>query len=72
MVYSIERLFTAFNGFIVGFLLLHAGIRGVFVFLVAASLLNMLTIGIFGPRTSNAGLHEIGLSAALPMPAQEA
>ncbi len=72
LVYSIERLVTAFNGYIVGFLLLRAGVRGVFVFLVAASLLNMLTVGIFGPRTSNASLHEIGMSAALPMPAQEA
>ena len=72
LVYSIERLATAFNGYIVGFLLLRAGVRGVFVFLVAASLLNMFTIAIFGPRTSNASLHEIGLSAALPMPAQEA
>ncbi len=72
LVYSIERLVTAFNGYIVGFLLLRGGVRGVFVFLVAASILNMLTISIFGPRTANASLHEIGLSAALPMPAQEA
>ena len=72
LVYSIERLVTAFNSYIVGFLLLRSGVRGVFAFLVAASLVNMFAIGVFGPRTLNASLHEIGLSAALPLPAQEA
>ena len=72
LVFSIERLVTAFNSYIVGFLLLHSGVHGVFVFLVAASLVNMLAIALFGPRTLNVSLHEIGLSAAIPLPAQEA
>ena len=70
-VYSIERLFTAFNSYIVGFLLLRTGVRGVLLFLVAASLVNMFTIAFFGPKTNKASFSQIGLSAALPMPTQE-
>ena len=71
LVYSIDRLSGAFNSLVVGFLLLHGGVSGVLTFLVGASLLNMFTIGLFGPRTNNAAFHEIGLSAALPLPAKE-
>ena len=69
--YSIERLVTAFNSYIIGFLFLRGGVRGVLMFLVAASLLNMLTIALFGPKTANAAFHEIGSPAALSLPAQE-
>ncbi len=67
-IYSIERLVTAFNSYIVGFLLLRAGVRGVFIFLVAASLITLVTVALLGPNTKNAAFHEIGV----PSPAQEA
>jgi putative MFS transporter len=58
-VYSWSRLSVIFSSFIISFLLHDFGAPGVFVFIAAAMLGVMATIGFFGPRTSNVALERI-------------
>jgi putative MFS transporter len=58
-VYSWSRLSVIFSSFVISFLLHGFGALGVFVFIAAAMLVVMATIGFFGPRTSNVALERI-------------
>ncbi len=58
-VYSWSRLSVIFSSFIISFLLHDFGASGVFVFIAAAMIVVMATIGFFGPRTSNVALERI-------------
>ena len=58
-VYSWSRLSVIFSSFVIAFLLNGFGVSGVFVFIAAAMIVVMATIGIFGPRTSNVALERI-------------
>ena len=58
-VYSWSRLSVIFSSFIIPFLLHDFGASGVFVFIAAAMMVVMATIGFFGPRTSNVALESI-------------
>jgi putative MFS transporter len=51
VVYSIDRLTAAFNSYLIGYILVHAGVTGVLSFICGVSLIAMLVVGIFGPRT---------------------
>jgi MFS transporter, putative metabolite:H+ symporter len=50
-VYSIDRLTAAFNSYLIGFILVHAGVSGVLIFIAGASVVAMLVIALFGPLT---------------------
>jgi MFS transporter, putative metabolite:H+ symporter len=50
-VYSIDRLVAAFNNYLIGFILVYAGVTGVLVFIAAASSVAMFAVSLFGPRT---------------------
>jgi len=58
-VYSWSRLSAIFTAFIIARLLDLFGAYGVFVFIAAAMLVVMATIGLFGPRTKNLSLEQI-------------
>lgn len=61
-VYSWSRFSAIFTSLMIGFFLEHFGVRGVFVFIAAAMLVVLLSIGIFGPRTRGLSLESISLS----------
>ena len=50
-VYSIDRLAAAFNSYLIGFILVHAGVAGVLTFIAGASMVAMSVIALFGPLT---------------------
>jgi len=50
-VYSIDRLAAAFNSYLIGYILVHAGVPGVLSFIAGVSVLAMLVVARFGPRT---------------------
>jgi len=50
-VYSIDRLVAAFSSYLVGFVLVQAGVQGVLAFIAAASVFAMILVALFGPRT---------------------
>ena len=58
-VYSWSRLSVIFSSFVIAFLLSEFGAPGVFIFIAAAMVVVMLTIGLFGPRTTNLSLERI-------------
>ncbi|HMK81068.1 MAG TPA: MFS transporter [Xanthobacteraceae bacterium] len=66
-VYSFSRLSTVFTSFMIGFFLQNFGNGGVFGFIAFAMVVVMISIGVFGPRTSGRALEEI--SAAAPQAA---
>ena len=51
LVYSIDRLVAAFNSYLVGFILVQAGVFGVLVFICAMCVIAMCVVALFGPRT---------------------
>jgi putative MFS transporter len=59
VIYSIDRLTAAFNGYLIGFIMIRVGVTGVLAFVTCASLLNMVSIAIFGPRTRGLATEEI-------------
>lgn len=59
-VYSWSRLSVILNAFVIGFFLDRFATIGVFVFIAAAMLIVMLSIGFFGPKTRDVALEEIG------------
>jgi putative MFS transporter len=65
MVYSIDRLTAAFNSYLIGFILLQAGVSGVLIFVAGAMMIAMLVIGILGPRTRGLATEAIGNRAVL-------
>ncbi|WP_428535831.1 MFS transporter [Rhodopila sp.] len=58
--YAFSRISTVFASFIIGFFFSHFnGTTGVFSLIAFAMLMVVLSIGIFGPRTSNLELEKI-------------
>ncbi len=57
--YSFSRISTVFASFIIGFFLQTAGTKGVFGLIAFAMMMVVLSIGIFGPRTSALELEQI-------------
>jgi putative MFS transporter len=51
LVYSIDRLVAAFNSYLIGFILVQAGVFGVLVFISAVCVIAMCVVALFGPRT---------------------
>ena len=58
-VYSWSRFSAIFTGFLIAFLLKQGGTTDVFMFVAGAMAVVVVTIGIFGPRTSNRALEDI-------------
>jgi putative MFS transporter len=58
-VYSFSRLSTIFTSFIIAFFLQNYGSGGVFLFISAAMVVVVISIGGFGPRTRGLALEEI-------------
>jgi putative MFS transporter len=59
LIYSFDRLATAFSSYLIGFILLTAGVPGVFWMLAAAmGLCTMVTL-LLGPRTLGRAYEEI-------------
>jgi len=58
--YSFSRISTVFASFIIGWFFAHFhGTTGVFGLIAFAMLMVVLSIGIFGPNTSNLELEKI-------------
>jgi putative MFS transporter len=57
--YSFSRISTVFASFIIGFFLKQAGTTGVFGLIAFAMLMVVLSIGIYGPKTTALQLEEI-------------
>ena len=58
-VYSWSRVSAAFAGLLIGFFLREGGAPAVALFIAAAMVVMVLTIGLFGPRTRRLALEEI-------------
>jgi putative MFS transporter len=58
-VYSFSRASAAVNAFMIAFVLRSFGAVGVFTFICGAMIIVVITIGIFGPRTTGKALEEI-------------
>lgn len=58
-VYSWSRFSAIFTSLMIGFLLEHLGVGGVFGFIATSMLVIVLAIGIFGPRTRGLPLESI-------------
>jgi putative MFS transporter len=58
-VYSWSRFSAIFTSLTIGYFLEHFGMPGVFVFIAAAMLVVVLSIGIFGPYTRGLALESI-------------
>jgi len=58
-VYSFDRLATAFSSYLIGFVLVTAGVSGVFWMLAAAMLLCVAVTLLLGPRTLGRAYEEI-------------
>ena len=58
-VYSWSRLSAAFVGLLIGFFLREGGTLGVALFIGAAMVIMVITIGGFGPKTRDLSLEEI-------------
>jgi MFS transporter, putative metabolite:H+ symporter len=69
-VYSFSRLSTVFTSFMIGFFLNNFGNGGVFGFIAFAMVMVMLSIGLFGPRTSGLALEEISTGEPAPAAAR--
>jgi putative MFS transporter len=63
-IYSFSRLSSALSHFVIGFMLLHAGVRGVFVFLALVMAVSIVAITVWGPRTLGRSVDEIGMPVA--------
>jgi putative MFS transporter len=50
-VYSIDRLTAAFNSYLIGFILVVGGVSMVLVFIAGVSLLAIIVVALFGPKT---------------------
>lgn len=59
LVYSIDRLTAAFSSYLIGFILVHAGVSGVLVFIAGVSAVAMVAVGLFGPRTRGLATEDI-------------
>ncbi len=51
LVYSIDRLTAAFNSYLIGFILVQAGVFGVLTFIAGVSVVAMCVVALFGPPT---------------------
>jgi putative MFS transporter len=51
LVYSIDRLTAAFNSYLIGFILVQAGVFGVLTFIAGVSVVAICVVALFGPRT---------------------
>ena len=58
-VYAWSRASAAFAGLLIGFFLREGGAPAVALFIAAAMLVMVVTIGGFGPRTKGLALEEI-------------
>ncbi len=59
LIYSCDRLVAAFSGYIIAAILVGVGVTGVFVFITAASVLNMAAVALFGPRTRGLASEDV-------------
>lgn len=59
LVYSFSRIGAAFSGFLIAFFVRDYGVVGVFIVLTVCYLFVVLSIGIFGPKTTGRRLDEI-------------
>lgn len=58
-VYSFSRASATVNAFVIAFVLRKSGAFGVFTFICGAMAIVVITIGVFGPRTTGRALEEI-------------
>lgn len=59
LVYSASRIGAMFSGFLIAFLLRNFGVTGVFIGIVACMGMIVISIGVFGPRTTGLSLDQI-------------
>ena len=58
-VYSFNRLSTIFSGYVIAYLLVEAGVTGVFTLLDGALVCGALLVAVLGPRTRGLALEQI-------------
>ena len=59
LIYAIDRLVAAFNSYLVGFILVGAGVTGVLLSIAGASVTAMLVVTLLGPRTRGLAVDAI-------------
>jgi putative MFS transporter len=59
LVYSFSRASAMITAFVIAYLLRTTGVSGVFIAIAGAYIIVVLTIGLFGPRTTGLQLEEI-------------
>ncbi len=63
LVYSFDRITTAFNSYMIGFFLVTFGVRGVMLFICSASVVDILSVALFGPKTKGLSSEQVGTRA---------
>lgn len=58
-VYSASRVGAMLSGFLIAYLLRNAGVAGVFTGIIVCMLVIIVSIGVFGPKTTGLSLDEI-------------
>ena len=61
-IYSLDRLFSTFNSFVIGFIFVHAGVTGVLAFISGVSIFTIVVTAFFGPRTFGRSADDIGVT----------
>jgi putative MFS transporter len=51
IIYSADRLATAFSSYVIGFILVEGGVTGVIAFVTISAIVGMAAVGVFGPKT---------------------
>jgi putative MFS transporter len=57
--YSASRVGAMLSGFLIAYLLRHAGVTGVFIGIIACMLAIVVSIGLFGPKANGLSLDDI-------------
>ena len=65
IIYSLDRLSTAFSSYLIGFLLIAGGVTWVLASVAGFSILNMATVLILGPRTRGTDLDSPPVSPSV-------
>lgn len=59
LVYSASRIGAMLSGFLIAYLLRNTGVGGVFLGIIGCMLVIVLSIGVFGPKTTGMSLSDI-------------
>ena len=62
-IYSLDRLFSTFNSFVIGFLFVRTGVTGVLIFISGVSIITIVVTAFFGPGTIGRPADEVAITS---------